>query len=404
MQMHRNCYRWMRVTLVALLAPLLVSCQGTDNMTEWRNDADQRWRDVRSALMLEMAHQQFETGDLEQCQLTLRNALAVDPENAQLHLLAGRVAIERGQLERGYHLLNAAIEYDDNLAAAYYYRGMVLQRWKQNEQALESYQAAYDKEPDHAGYLLAVAETMVTLDQLHDAIELLESKLTYFDQSAAIRSALGHLHMVDRRADRAVRLFTKASLLSPSDLKIQEELATAQLTAGQTEDAVRTLRSLLRNLKDGERDDLERMLAAAYLDLGQTDEARQIYLKLARREGAEAADWLRVAELAWQVEDPGTTLAAATRAINLAPRDHRGYILAGLVWQQRQHLDHALQMFDRAATLAPASAEPLILRGISLQRAGRERAAAQAYEEALKRQPDDPRIQRLLATVTNAVP
>lgn len=404
MQMYSDRYRWLRAALLALLAPLLVNCQGTDNMTEWRNDADQRWRDVRSALMLEMAHQQFETGDLEQCQLTLRNALAIDPENPHLHLLAGRVAIERGQLERGYHLLNAAIEYDDKLAAAYYYRGMVLQRWRQHDEALASYQAAYANEPDHAGYLLAVAETMVTLNQLHEAIELLEDKLTYFDQSAAIRAALGHLHMVDRRYDRAVRLFTKASLLSPGDLKIQEELATAQIGAGQTEDAVRTLRSLLRRIKDGERDDLERMLAAAYLDLGKTDEARQIYLKLARREGAEAADWLRVAELAWQENDPGATLAAATRAINLAPRDHRGYLLAGLVWQQRQHLDHALQMFDRAAELAPASAEPLILRGISLQRAGRHRAAAQAYERALQRQPDDPRIHRLLATVTDAAP
>ena len=73
-----------------------------------------------------------------------------------------------------------------------------------------------------------------------------------------------------------------------------------------------------------------------------------------------------------------------------------------MVWQRRGNLNNALQMFDRAAQAAPTSTEPLILRGLSLQKAGRHAAAIEAYQEALKRQPDDPRARQLLSAVPDA--
>jgi Flp pilus assembly protein TadD len=69
------------------------------------------------------------------------------------------------------------------------------------------------------------------------------------------------------------------------------------------------------------------------------------------------------------------------------------------VMQKRGRIDDALRSFDRAAEAAPAVADPLILRGIALQQAGRTTAAAEAYAEALKRQPNDARAASLLASV-----
>ena len=70
-----------------------------------------------------------------------------------------------------------------------------------------------------------------------------------------------------------------------------------------------------------------------------------------------------------------------------------------MVWNKRERLDRALSMFVRAAGLAPNNTTPLILRGISLQKSARRAAAAEAYNEALKRNPEDIRAQRLLAQV-----
>ena len=59
-------------------------------------------------------------------------------------------------------------------------------------------------------------------------------------------------------------------------------------------------------------------------------------------------------------------------------------------------------MFDRASQLSGGSAEPLILRGMALQRAGKSAAAADAYTKALERNPNDARAQRLLEQVATA--
>lgn len=390
----------MGLAAVALLG--LAGCQQNNVHQEWRAQADERWLNVRSALMLEMAQQYFDTGDLDQAAKTVKDALRLDPNNAGLYVLAGRISLERGQLERSYHLLNMAIEHDETLPQAHYYQGLVLQRWQQYDEALTRYQRAIELEADNIAYLLAAGEMLVELDRRDEAMDLLQSKLTYFDQNASIRAAIGHLYAMQGRPDQAVRFFRQASLLDPESFKFKEELSLALLAAGQNQEAVELLKQLVEDPQAEGRRDLQRALAQAQTELGRIEEARAIYLKLARSEPSEAIDWVKLAELAWRQEDLEGTLYAAGRAISLAPQQHEGYLLAGMVWHKRKQLSEALRMFDRAAELAPNSAEPLILRGLALQQAGHRQAAVEAYEEALQRQPQDTRAQRLLQALAQA--
>ena len=117
-------------------------------------------------------------------------------------------------------------------------------------------------------------------------------------------------------------------------------------------------------------------------------------------DGSDAQAWMRLGEVAWALKYTSGTLLAANRAVALAPNGQEGYLLMGMVWQQRNRVDEAIKMFDKAAELAPLSADPLLLRGIALERAGRKSAAAEAYAEALKRKPGDTKIQGLLAGVS----
>lgn len=395
---------WSTFALTVTLAMptlLFTGCQTTDHHEQNVNAANDRWLSTRSAMMLELGQQQFDTGDLENASRTVREAITIDPANARLQVLAGRIAFEEGKLERSYHQFNAAIELDPNAAPAFYYRGLVHQRWQQYEQAHESYYKAYQIQPDDPGYLMAAAEMLIELDRVDEAIAMLEQKLTYFDQNAALRAGLGHMHAMNGRPDRAADYFERASLLDPDNDKVREELALAQVAAGELDAAIETLHKLLESGAMENRRGLRLALGRAYEETGQSDEAREQYLVLARGEDAEARDWIRLAERSWAEDDLGGTLYAANRAIQLDPRRHEGYIFAGLAWQKRDRLDEALKMFDRAADLAPGEASPLILRGIALQRAGRPAAAAEAYQQALDRQPDHARAQRLLSQVTN---
>lgn len=391
------------MTAVVSLTPLLSACDGQSNKEVWRNQADDRWRAARSALIYDVAEQRFQTGDLRNAESELAKALAIDPTNPRLNTLAGRIAMEQGKLERAYHLYQAAIAGNENYAPAYYFQAIVNQRWKRFDQALTDYQKAYELMPDHPPYLLAVAETMVSLGQRGQAIDLLSSKLQYFDQNASIRGALAHLHMLEGQHDKALSHFREAMLLDPENQKLREELAMALLTSRDYRAAAKAYADIIAELPTTPvRRDLHLALAKCYEELGQDEELREIYLKLARSESSQPEDWLKLSELAWADGDLGGTLTAANRVIRLMPENPKGYLMAGLVWQERGRVRDAVAMFDRAASVDPTNAEALILRGIILQREGHSAAAVQAFEKAVERQPNDQRAVKLLQSMSAA--
>ena len=392
--------------LGALCITVLVGCNSGEKgqHEQWVDQANNRWLGLRSNMMLKMAQQQFETGDLELAERSIQDALQLDPKNDKLHVLAGRIALEQGQLERSYQRFELAQKFNEENADAYYYQGLVLQRWQRYDEAQSEYEKAYEIKPDEEAYLLATAEMMVERDQVDAALTKLTDKLNYFDQSAALRAQVGQIYKLKNRPDKAVPFFEQAALMDPDNIKLETELALSQFAAGQNKDAIATLESLLNRPKMQKRRDLRRTLARAYLEIGRKQKARTTYLELARSEHGQPSDWLRLGQLAWQAKDLGGALQAANRVIELAPQRHEGYLLAGMVWQERGRLDDALSMFDRAAQRAEDRAEPLILRGLSLQRAGRDAAAREAYRRALQRNPNDRRARRLLQSLSQATP
>ena len=391
----------LRISLVAaaLAAVTLTGCAKQGNHERWKADANTRWQSLRSTALLEMARDQFDAGALDQAEKTVTDAAAIDASNPKLHLMAGRISLERGQLERAYRLFEISAELDETEPETFYYQGVVLQRWHQYDAALTAYQKAYDLDRDNPARMLAVAETLVALDRPREAIALLEEKKYYFDQNAGLRAMLGHLYTMQQEPRLAVENFRQATMLNPENMRLQEELALAQLAAGASTDAAATLRLLLARPEYEHRADLRRSLAAAEADTGRLSEAREIYIQLTRHDPSHGADWLRLGEVCWKLDDLGGALIAANRAISVAPRRPEGYLLAGMIWQKRGRVEDALKMFDRAAELSPDNATPLILRGLSLQKSDRHAAAAEAFSEAMRRDPNDPRAQQLLSQV-----
>ena len=378
----------------------IAGCSGSSTMhAKAVAAANHRWQSMHSSVIIQAAQQYFDTGDLDQAETTLLEAVSNDPNNAHLHLLAGRIALERGQLERSHGRLQRAAQLDPKLAEAHYYQGVVLQRWQRFDAALGQYREAYELRADSVSYLLAVSEMLMALDRSDEAVALLSDKLIYFDQNAAIRVALGQLRIMRQDYAGAAAILRQAMLLKPNDTAIAEELAAAQLASGQTADAIDTLEMLCQELTVDQRPDLWLALVGAYRQTNEPRKARAVARKLRDEAPNDVDSWIRLGQLAWLDQDLDAASIAAQRAITIAPERYEGYMLVGMVLQSRNATADALAMFDRAAALAPQSAEPVILRGLALQQTGEPGEAAKAYEQALQRQPGDDRVKRLLAAV-----
>ncbi len=393
----RKNIRRSALALAVASTVMMVGCQAPKGGHQKAvSNANARWHTLRSTSMLRLAQQQFDAGDLTQAEKTLVEAMSVDISNPALHVLSGRIAIEQGQLERAYERFRTALDIDDKQIGAHYYQGVVFQRWQQFDKALVAYGKAYEIQSDNVSFLLAMSEMHVAMGNRDTAVKLLESKVVYFDQNASIRSALGQLYYLDRNFTQAVHYLKQASYLAPDNLQLLENLASAQRAAGQSAEAVRNLERLVNDPENRDRVGLKRMLAAAYERADRLQEARQIYIDLNRQDPRDADAWFKLASLSLVNNDTAAALAAAERVMALDGSRAEGYIIAAMVWQKRGRFDQAIRLFERAASLAPQSAEPMILRGIAQEHAGQRNAAASSYSEALRRSPSDERAKNLL--------
>lgn len=397
--------------LFLMVAAGLVGCSARQAHDEAVDNANKRWYELKSKIAMEMAEDQFNSGQLGLAQKTIEEAMINDMENPGLWVMGGRIALEESKLESAYQRFAKAIELGEDLegydrqfkAEPYYYQGIINQRWQRYEAAKDGYTLAYERDPENVSYFLARIEMMVQLDQLNEATTELESKSGYFDQNATVRALLGHVFRKQGDDAKAAMWFKQASMLAPEDMKLREEVVRAQAKIGRHQEAANGLSSLIKTEYGEARPDLYRLYAECLEKLGKLREARDVYQDLTQMNRTSVQDWSKLGELAYRVGDEAVALSAANRLINLSPDNYRGYLMAGMVWNKRDRLDRALSMFDRAAELAPENTTPLILRGMALQKNDRPGAAADAYKQALEINPEDRRAKQLLSSVTEGL-
>ncbi len=385
----------------SVLVMLAAGC-GTPSHKEARNQAMDRWTSARAGIVYGLAVQQFESGDLAKAQRTANQALSIKPDNARFNVLAARIAMESGELERAYRHLEIAVANDEASGDAHYLTGVLMQRWQRYEQALSSYELAFKVEPDNIAPLLAAAEMLVKLDRAEQAVARLEEKAVYFEHNADLRLALGRILLKQREYDRAMDYFNQAHLLAPDDPMVLEQLALAEYAAKRPAEAIHHLTRLMEDSDRAARRDLRMVLADCYQSTGRADKSRAILMELTREDNSDVNAWIKLGQSAWIAGDIARLRQAAERTLSLAPDRYEGHLLYGLAARESGRVDEALASFDRAASLSPDSALPHLMAGMTWQAQGERRAAADAYSRAMQADPADHRARQLLAAMVSS--
>ena len=376
-------------------------CQsGSKTHAQAKAAAKERWGNARGGVLYGLALQQFQNGELDKAEQTCVQAMEAAPKNVPCQELIARIMIERGELERAYVMLEQVQKLDPARPEPHYLTGIVLQRWQRYDGALAAFDEAYRLKPDQPSAFLAAAEMLVKLDRVDEALTRLEDKKAYFENNADLRVELGRVHMLRRDFPHAVACFHEASVLDPEDDGIKEHLALAQVAAAQHAEAIQNLKALIQTPKGKDRDDLRMALGDCYLATQRPVEARAQFLEIVRRNEGDVDAWIKLGQAAWIVEDPVRLSQAAERVTVLAPERHEGYLLRGMIEQRAGRYEAAVAQFELAAQKAPASAAPLLLKGVAMEKMGDRAGAAEAYRQALKVAPDDPRAMKMLAAVS----
>jgi Tfp pilus assembly protein PilF len=361
--------------------------------------AQKRWAAARSSVLVSLAKDQYRTGQLDKARQTVDEALRLSPDNASAHVTSARLYVEKGQLEAGQRSLDEARKLTPNDGEVYYLSGVILQRWQKHEAAHEQYKLAAAKSPAELAYLLAEAESLVTLDKADEALALLQSKAGYFEHSGTILDAVGQLQMQKRQYAEAARSYRQAAILSEDEPTIKERLALALYKAGQFRDAADVLARLLAADGQAKRGDLFAILGECQLALGQAREARFSFETATAADPNSATAWRGLGRAALEAADHKRAELALAKAVKLDPGQSQTHLLIGYVSAQQGKLDAALASFKTAATLDPSDTVALCMVGYVCEKQKQPQQAAKWYAAALRLRPADEMARRLMAGV-----
>src|SRR5579862_7301248 len=121
MPLHEGAKMKKQLLIATLAIASLTGCGSTTKTPTQKEVAVKQWNDARAAVLGSLAKSQYESGDFDKSQQSITQALALAPQNAQLHILAARLHIEQGQLEDADKELTLARQFAPTSAEVDYY-------------------------------------------------------------------------------------------------------------------------------------------------------------------------------------------------------------------------------------------------------------------------------------------
>ena len=383
--------------VAASLAVLATGCAPQTKKPTPQQSANVQWNGARSTVMISLAKDQYDAGQLDKARQTINQAMKLSPESANARILSAKIAIEQQQLEVAEKELRLAREFDPKNAEADYLGGVVYQRWQKPDLAYECYSHASDKAPTELAYLLARAEMLVAMERGPEALKLLLDRVVYFEHSSAIRDAVGQLLIQQKKFPEAVAMIREATVLTPDDMTVREHLGMAMFYAGQYDQAILVLSRLVTQEKFAGRPELHAALGECYDQTGQFREGRASFEQATKLDPSSAGLWLGLGKAAMQLDDYRRAELSLKKAMAIDPSSTEANLLLGYLRFRQNRLPEALVAFKQVSNAPDADPVSLCMTGLVLQKLGHADDAVQYYAKALKRNPNDELAHHLMA-------
>jgi len=384
----------------------LMSLLGCASQHQQKKDALVKdWEAARAQLNIDMARQQFETGDFEKAQASCQKIIAACPDYAPTYVLLGRIYLEHDEPGKARDVLNQALEIDPQSAPAHYYLALIHERWKKLNLAGEYYQAAREIDPRQPSYLLGLVGVRVAQEQPEQALQLLLDNKEQLDYDPAICLTAGNILTALGRHNEAVDMYVEASNVSPENWGIKESLAFALHRADRPVEALSAFDELIQK-RESEKDDIPLgyylAVGDCYLAVEEYHQAQRSFEKVttARRNDYQA--WLRLAQAYLAGQKLGQAKAAAERVLALKQHNSDAVVVLAYVAMKQANYERAAEYLQQVVQRQPQHGLALCLLGQCAQRNADPEEARAYYQQALDIDPGDALAQRLLASLAGS--
>ena len=262
----------------------------------------------------------FDLGQLGEALAAYDRAVELRPGFAQARANRGLVHGEQGRYGEALEEFTAALELRPDLPAAQRGSGRALLALGRTEEGIASLRRARLSAPGDLETTDSLARALISAGRPGEASDVLEQGLAAAaTPSAALQHLLGRALAQQRRFAAAAAAFRRATELGDAPVQAWVDYATLRLVERRPEEAISILRDGLARL--GDHGVVHHLLGKALLDAGGGDLA--------------------------------AALPHLERAIELDPENALAANDLAAVYEHQGRLEEALELYRRAARLAP---------------------------------------------------
>jgi Tfp pilus assembly protein PilF len=389
------------VALLALVLP--AGCQTLPKHQQDKEQAAQRWSEVRGRFKYQLARQKYEGGLFGEAVSIATEAIALDPKEPGAYVVHARANLELGKPSSAESTIRAARNVGLNTPDLIYTEGVVREQRGDMEGALQAYRAARVADIRNVDYLVAEAESLVALGRADEAQALLDDNRSRYDDDATVAALAAHVAARRGDMDGAIARYRQAKIDHRDSRVIPRELGLLLVEQRRFDEAIATLRPLLTGKAGDEAERIVRhALATSYLHSGAPEAAKDVLIDYARTQQDDALGQLLLAKASLATGD----LMTAMRAVDLAQqqepnRTELWLVRAAVQWRRGDHEAAMASLYDLLAN-HPDDVEAMCLLAEILKDRRQKEGARGYFERALKVEPKSTWARAGLKSLDNA--
>ena len=334
------------------VAALAGGCGEAAHSQQVRREARDRYDRAGAQISYDQARQAFQSGQFQQALDNIDRAIARYPKEASYQLLRGRILHEMTRVEEALRAFAQAAELDPSKPEPHYFMGIIHQRWREHDRALESYAAAARLDETKLHFVAAEIEILTVMGRHRDADARIASVERRFEFSPVIDRLRADVHKV--RGDHAAcaDALERAALRETSSPELLEELAFARYSKGDWSGSLAVLDDPALERSKG-RPDLVRLRARNLILLGRPGDAHDALLAIRAEPDPDCRTALLLGHAAWRLGEWGRLRECGEALVRRHPRQADGYLFLGAAESNSGNLVESLSLFEQALMCEP---------------------------------------------------
>ena len=328
---------------------------------------------------------EFQLGETAKSIAHYKQALKLQPRSYSGHYNLALAYLREHKLQDGREQLEQAVSLDPKQADGAYDLGVVLLELGQPSSALPHLQRARTLHPQRPDVAFNIVRAELEAGHAPEARAEAQAAAGHLGSDYQWNAAIGQLFLKNAQPRDAVAYLREAALIHPDDAEIRRQLAMAYLASREPKRVL----DMIKEPKTG--DDHYLRGSAYYLDHRFVEADQESEQALALAPDSPQILVLR-ARLLQRAGQQDAALELAQRAVSLAPNWDEPYYVAGVSSYFIRRYSEASQNLAKAVELNPNSARAFFLQSIALANLGKLDQSEQGLRRAIALQPENARF------------